>query len=146
MRSFGWLFFIALAGCASPGVSVCGEGEGVSVGTGLRGVIDDTPAVEIVLRDRTSCALVDTHWMLWDDEAEVVTLTEEPTGTLDTSAATVGDRTILFNMRNLGVRLEFPGDAGAASELGLVWFSAGTDLARVDCAGVDRALACELAP
>jgi hypothetical protein len=138
------MIFVLVAGCGSDELS-CGEGLDPHIVTGLSGVLDDgTPAVEVQLRVPMDCSVLDTTWMFWDDANETVTLGEAPTsGTLDRQDVEAGDFIIAFSELNLGVRLDYP-DGVVGPEIGLAWFSAGVDLAHVDCSGAEEALACQV--
>lgn len=130
------------AGCSGPPSPVCGGGLAPTVVTGLNGLLDGVPVVEVQLRVPETCAVLDTTWMFWDDEATTVRLGDAPTqGTLERGGVTVGDEVIFFRDSNVGVRLEYP-EAELGPELGLVWFTAGEDLVVVQCSGSEATLSC----
>lgn len=143
MRSYASLVALALVtGCSGPADPSCGEGLDPVVVTGLNGVLDDvTPAVEVQLRVPETCRVLDSTWMFWE-EPSTVRLGEPPSdGRLSRRDVTVGDDVIFFRSENVGVRLEYTGEE-VGPELALVWFTAGEDLAVVDCAASGESLAC----
>lgn len=110
--------------------------------TGLNGILDEvTPSVEVQLRVPETCEVLDTTWMFWDEPGGA-RLGEPPSmGTLSRMGVDVDEDLIFFRDANVGVRLEYPA-MEIGPELSLVWFTAGEDLARVDCAAQGEALVC----
>lgn len=134
---------IACLGCAlwlascgdGPGLVACDEAAGTEpvVVTGLSGLLDgSTPAIEIVQLAPETCEETDRVWMLFEDPGAMITLGPEPSGVLRRGEVEVTDTTIFFRALNVGVRLEYP-DGVVGPAVRMVWFTAGMDLATVDC-------------
>lgn len=138
------LALVALAGCTQ-GPLTCGEGEEPVIVTALSGYLEDVvPAVELQLRVPETCEVLDTRWMLWDEETDTVTLAEyaELEGTLHRGGVDVGDDVIGFPNSDVYVELLYPEPGVQAPELTLKWSFAGTTLATVDCAADGEQLEC----
>lgn len=147
MRS-AWLVSVCvLAGCSGPPAPVCGEGVDPVIVTGLAGRLDgDAPVVEVQLLVPESCDVLDETWMIWDEATDSVTLGDEPTsGNLVGAGVETDPSVIFFRDLNLGVRLDYPGEA-VSDELTLTWFTASTDLVAVHCVRSGEALECASAP
>ena len=90
-------------------------------------------AIEVVQLIPETCEETGERvWMRFEDPGAMITLGPEPTGTLMRGGVDVEDMTIFFRSHNVGVRLEYPGGV-VGPELRFVWFSAGVDLAVVEC-------------
>lgn len=140
------LAMLFLAACAGPREPVCGEGEEPVILTGLAGLLDGEPAVEVQLVVPETCEVLGETWMFWDEETDTVTLGNEPTeGTLEGAGVETYPLSIFFRALNLGVRLEYAREV-PSDDLTLTWFSMGEDLALVHCVGTGGVLVCGVAP
>lgn len=136
---------IALTACTNTGDPVCGEGADPVIVTGLNGYLDEiTPAVEVQLRVPETCEVLDTLWMVWDAEAESVTLVETPDAEkIERRDVEVDDLLLYFTRENLAVRLVYPEEGVQARELQLVWYTPpDAEHAVFDCAAPANALEC----
>ena len=136
----------ALPGCADEPLS-CGEGTDPVIVTALSGYLDDdVPAVEVQLRVPETCEVLDTRWMLWQEETETVTLADysELEGLLDRDGVDAGEDVIGFAGADVYVNLIYPEPGVQAPEVTLTWSCAGTTLATVDCAASAEALECSV--
>lgn len=132
---------LVLAGCTGHS-TVCGEGQDPVIVTGLSGLLDGTPVVEIELVTPETCEVIDRTWMFWDESAQTATLGDAPSeGLINRGGITADDRTIVFGATGLAVELVYPDDM-VASTLTLTWVASGVDLSSVDCDGTSGALAC----
>jgi len=140
---------LLLAGCADEPLR-CGEGTDPVIVTSLSGYLDEVvPAVELQLRVPETCEVLDTRWMLWQEETETVTLADyaDLEGTLHGGGVETGDDVIGFTNSDVYVNLVYPEPGVQAPEVTLTWSFAGTTLATVDCAAAGQALECSvLAP
>lgn len=135
-----------LSGCADEPLS-CGEGTYPVIVTSLSGYLDDVvPAVEVQLRVPETCEVLDTRWMLWQEETETVTLADyaDLEGTLHGGGVETGDDVIGFTNADVYVNLIYPEPGVQAPEVTLTWSFAGTTLATVDCAANGEALECSV--
>jgi hypothetical protein len=134
-RLLGLLGALALAGCDDEPILEACQGSEPVVVTGLSGLLDGQPVVEIQALDPVTCAPIgESVWMFFDDPTSEATLGGEPSGVLARGEVEVTDTSIFFRSLNVGVRLLYPGDAGVAPELRLEWFSGRDTLAVVECA------------
>lgn len=120
--------------CSNAGPGACGPGTDPVVVTGLNGVLDGSRlAVEIVQLIPETCEETDQRvWMLFEDPGAMITLGPEPSGILSRGGVEVTDDTIFFQSFNVGVRLDYGGDA-VGPVLRLTWFTSGVDLGAVEC-------------
>lgn len=137
---------LLFAACAGPREPVCGEGEDPVILTGLSGLIDGEPVVEVQLVVPETCEILGETWMYWDEATDTVTLGDEPTeGRLEGEGVETDPETIFFRSLNLGVRLEYAGDP-PSDDLTLTWFSMDEDLAVVRCVEAGGTLECTGGP
>jgi len=137
---------VAVAGCADEPLT-CGEGTDPVIVTSLSGYLDEVvPAVELQLRVPETCEVLDTRWMLWQEEAETVTLADyaDLEGTLHGGGVETGENVIGFTNSDVYVSLVYPEPGVQAPEVTLNWSFAGTTLATVDCAAAGQALECSV--
>ena len=136
---------LTLAACGSP-PPTCGSGTEPVIVTGLNGLFEGEPAVEIVRRVPDTCEGLERRWMFYRASDMSVRVEPEPTdGVLSRAGVDVEPRELYFREVGVGVRNVYPME-DEADEVAFEWFAELDAFAVIDCSGEGGSLACSVRP